>query len=405
MAKLGGAVISSITDVATYGSELSFQGRSFLSGVGEAIGAAVQGRPKGEAREIVSSLGVFFESMTSSLLREGTLDESFGGYTSRALQTYFKWNLLNYWTESLRGSSALSMSHYLALQADKSWSALPRELKRVLEFYKVTDGDWNHMRANGVKVAADGRAYLVPDNLDAARADMLKQYIVDRAYTAVIDPDAGTRAAFTRMGTRPGTWTGEALRMVAQFKGYPAGYARQVIGREIYGRGAKPMAEGAMMGLAQIILMTSVMGYGAMSAKDFLKGRKPRDPTSWKTILAAMTQGGGAGIYGDFLFGEFNRFGRSPLESLAGPVPGAAQEALQMWSGLIRGNVDAGQALRAGINNTPFVNLFYVRPALDYLVLYSMQESVSSGTLRRMEQRVSKEQQQEYWLKPSEVVR
>lgn len=104
MAKLGGAVISSITDIGTYASEMSYQGRGFLSGIGEAIGAIAQGRPKGEQREILSSLGVFFDSLSSDITRTGSLDETMGGRTSRMLQGYFKWNLLNWWTDSLRGS-------------------------------------------------------------------------------------------------------------------------------------------------------------------------------------------------------------------------------------------------------------------------------------------------------------
>lgn len=401
MAKLGGAVISSVTDIATSASEFSYQGRGFLNGMGEAIAGVGAGRPKGERQEILASLGVFFESMTSSLTREGSLDESFGGWTSRSMQQFFKWNLLNWWTESLRGSAALSMSHYLAANAGKVWGRLPPDLKRVLSLYKINAQDWDHMRAAGVMKAADGRAYMVPDGLDERRAGMLRQYVVDRAYQAVIEPDAGTRAAFTRHGTRPGTFQGELLRFVMQFKGYPVAFARQVLGREIYGRGAQAFGEGSVLGLAQIIAATTVMGYGAMAAKDALKGKKPRDPSDYKTILAAMVQGGGAGIYGDFLFGEFNRFGRSPLESLAGPVAGTGEEVVQMWAKLIRGEADGGQALRMAFNNTPYLNLFYARPVLDYAILYNMQEAVSPGTLRRLERNAKKTQGQEYWLPPS----
>jgi hypothetical protein len=129
MAKLGGAVISSITDLATYGAEMHYQGRGFLSGIGEAIGGLVQGRAKGEQREILSSLGVFFDSLSSDITRTGSLDETMGGRTSRLLQSYFNWNLLNWWTDSLRGSAALSMSHHLALQVGrKSFDDLGPEL-------------------------------------------------------------------------------------------------------------------------------------------------------------------------------------------------------------------------------------------------------------------------------------
>jgi len=401
MAKLGGAVISSVSDLATYASEISFQGRGFLSGMAEALQAVGQGRPAGERRDILSSLGVFFESLSADLTRQGSLDESFGGWTSRSLQQFFKWNLLNWWTDSLRGSAALSMSNYLALNARRSWSQLPKDLKHVLGLYRITEGDWDHMRENGVTQAADGRLYMVPDNLDEQRARMLRQYVTDRAYTAVLEPDAGTRAAWIKFGTKPGTFTGELVRFVMQFKGYPAAYTRQILGREVFGRAAEPLAEGSLVGLAQIIVTSTVLGYGAMSVKEILKGRTPRDPTDWRTILAAMTQGGGAGIYGDFLFGEFNRFGRTPLESAAGPTLGAVSDTLRLWSQLVRGDADGGDALRLAINNTPFLNLFYARPTLDYLVLWDIQEALSPGTLRRMQQRIERQQEQRFLVSPA----
>lgn len=156
-----------------------------------------------------------------------------------------------------------------------------------------------------------------------------------------------------------------------------------------------------MVGLAQIIVATTVLGYGAMAVKDLLKGRTPRDPTDWKTILAAMTQGGGAGIYGDFLFGEFNRFGRTPLESAAGPSLGAASDTLRLWSQLVRGEADGGDALRLALGNTPFVNLFYVRPTLDYLILWDIQEAIAPGTLRRMQRRIERDQGQQMLISPA----
>jgi hypothetical protein len=55
-------------------------------------------------------------------------------------------------------------------------------------------------------------------------------------------------------------------------------------------------------------------------------------------------------------------------------------------------------------NNTPFLNLFYTRAALDYLILYHIQEALNPGSLRRMEQKLKKENGQEFLLPPSEVV-
>lgn len=400
MAKLGGAVVSSISDIATYGSELSFQGRGFLSGMGEAVASIAQGRPTGERKEILSSLGVMLDSIMSDVTRTGSLDESFGGGVSRAMQTYFKWNLLTPWTETLRSSAALSMSHHFALQAEKSFDQLAPELKHTLELFNVTAKDWDHMRAKGVKIDSTGTAFIVPDNLDETQAQQLRQYITDRAETAVLEPDADARAMM-KQGTRPGTVVGELMRFVGQFKSFTASFTRQILGREVYGRGKDAMADGSIRGLSQLIVASTILGYAAMSIKDAIKGKTPRDPTDPKTIAKAFTQGGGAGIYGDFLFGEYNRFGGTPLETLAGPTLGTAADMTRLWAKMIRGEADGGDAMRLALNNTPFMNLFYTRMALDYLILYDMQEAFAPGTLRRMERRTERETRQTMFISPS----
>jgi hypothetical protein len=64
----------------------------------------------------------------------------------------------------------------------------------------------------------------------------------------------------------------------------------------------------------------------------------------------------------------------------------------------------AASAFRILIANTPFMNLFYSRIVLDYLVLYQIQEALNPGYLRRMERQVEREQGQEFLLAPSEAV-
>ena len=400
MAKLGGAVISSITDLATYGSEMSYQGRGFLSGIAEGIGAIGRGLPNQERREMLSSMGVFFDSVLGDITRTGSLDESTGGQISRWQRQFFKWNLLSWWTETLRSSAALSMSHHLALQADTGWTALRPEMRRALELFEISEADWNVLRTSAIRKDADGTAFIVPEGVEPELAQKFRRYIVDRSETAVLEPDADSRAML-RQGTRPGTVIGEMARMVAQFKGFPTAYARQVLGREIYGRGEKAFADGSVRGLAQLIVTTTVLGYAAMAAKDALKGRTPRDPTKKETILKAFTQSGGAGIYGDFLFGEYNRFGQSPLETAAGPVLGTGADVTRVWARMVRGEADAGDFMRLSVDNTPFLNLFYSRIALDYLILYDMQEAIAPGTLRRMERRAQRENGQTFLAPPS----
>lgn len=444
MAKLGGAVISALTDLPVAASEMRYQGKGMLSSMGTLIGGMVKGRKPAEQREILSSLGVFFDNVRGDVVSKFSADDSLGGKMSGLQQKFFKLNGLTWWTDTMRSTAALMMSHHLAYNRALNWDQMNPDLRRTLELFDFDAGRWDLVRGTGAKLA-DGREYMTTQGLDeipeadlaayltskgrtantAAVAELreelgaqLRSYITDRASYAVIEPDARTRAIMRR-GTQPGTVAGELLRFVGQFKAFPVAILQKSFGRELYGRGYTPSAytegagreliqalrngNGEKLGIAQLLLWTTLFGYGAMTAKDLLKGREPRPADDAKTWVAAMLQGGALGIYGDFIFGEANRFGGGLIGSLAGPTAGAVEGLADVLYRVRDGDDAAAAAVRFGIQQTPFLNLFYARAALDYLVLYSVQEALNPGSLRRTERRIEKENGQRYLLAPSKT--
>lgn len=248
----------------------------------------------------------------------------------------------------------------------------------------------------------------------------LRAYYADRSSVAVLK--GGIREkAYTTRGSQAGTVEGEAYRFAMQFKQYGISFIQKVFGRyaqedrfwkipgALFGM---PKAEAAQF--AQLIVTMTGLGYLSMAAKDIAKGREPRDPRDPRTWGAAFVQGGGAGIYGDFLFARVNRFGGSVGDTVMGPVLGDVFEGAD----IVLNGRDAILAAARGEdsefnetkafnffkNNTPGINLFYTRAALDYLILYQMQEFLSPGSLRRMERRLKDDQGQEFILPPSETV-
>jgi hypothetical protein len=196
--------------------------------------------------------------------------------------------------------------------------------------------------------------------------------------------------------------------MLMQFKAFPLAMMQKTWQREIYGKGANSLSEalfkgkGDFRGMAHLLAMSTVFGYLAMTAKGYLKGREARDPTDPSTWLAAFLQGGGAGLYGDFLFGQATRHGQSAWGSFLGPTGGSIESLVDLYRRALNGDDTASQGLRFIINHTPFANLFWARPALDYLFLYDLQEALNPGALRRMEAFTKKNNEQEFWLKPSQ---
>ena len=139
-----------------------------------------------------------------------------------------------------------------------------------------------------------------------------------------------------------------------------------------------------------------------MSVNDAVNGRPQRNYLNPVTALAAFAQGGGLGIYGDFLFGEVNRMGAGLVGTIGGPVASDLDRLLQIY-GRFKTDVETGKGSKAldhmwpdlvkfGIGHVPFGNLIYLKSALDYLLWYHIYEAMSPGWWERTNRRMQKEQ-------------
>lgn len=439
MAKLGAALFSQFSDLPVYASEMRYQGGGgYLSNILDGVQGMLRGRGSEERKELAGMLGVFSDSMSGNVVsRFSPGEDGVPGLLTKSQQLFFKFNGMQWWTDSLRRAAYETMAHRLALNAGKSWKQLDPDLARTLGLFAIDEGSWNVIRRATLK-DVDGRSFVVPESVaqvadehfaalltsqgvkvtpkriaDLKRelSSKVRSYYVDRAEYAVLTPDARTRATLLQ-GTQAGTVNGEFWRFLMQFKSFTGAFTQKVLGREVYGRGAVPNAgliqalrngNGEIIGLAQLMLWTTVFGYLSGVSKDLVKGREPRNPTDPKAWLAAMVQGGGAGIYGDFLFGEVrNRFGGGLLSTLAGPTLGTVEDIADLWGRLRNGDDTAAAAVKLAISNTPGANLFYTRVVMDYLFLHQISEWLNPGSLKRMERRIQKENGQDFLVRPSE---
>ena len=237
--------------------------------------------------------------------------------------------------------------------------------------------------------------------------DRMYNFYSDRVGFAAIKPDAKTRAMLLQ-GTQPGTWLGSGMRLVTQFKSFPVAFLQKAMGSALYGSGADTIGQAvrsskAMGEVANLVLASTVLGYTSMVAKDLVKGREPRDPTDPRTMMAALQQGGGMGIYGDFLFGEAkSRTGGTLISNLAGPTLSSLDDATDIWRRIRNGDDAAAKTFSTALSNTPFMNVFYLRPLLDYTILNSLTEAMNPGALRRREALVTKDTEQGWLMRPSQ---
>lgn len=445
MLKLGGAMISSFNDLASNALELRYQGKNFMSALTESIQGRLKRYSTEEQKEILSSLGVYADSMRDEILQRFSGDVTLPGKVARLQRQFFRLNGLNWWTDASRNTTATMTSHWLAGNAKSPHATLNPDLKRALDLHGIGEPEWNIYRTMDMK-GSEGRTFMTPDGIDSvpddviakyvadknvtvnersianARSelgDKLRGYILDRVMVAMTEPTARTRALM-KQGTQPGTVQGELIRFIGQYKSFTASFMQQALGREVFGRGYTPAplgqsrwgsvsnalfksGKGEMVGLAQVALWMTFFGYLSMQTKLMLKGQTPR-PADAKTFLAAAAQGGGLGIFGDFLFGEANRFGNGPITSLAGPVAGSADQLVTLFQKARSGDAKAGDFFRFTVDHTPFINLYWSRPILNYLFLNQLQESLSPGSLHRYEQNIRKNQGNDFLIPPSQFM-
>jgi hypothetical protein len=128
-------------------------------------------------------------------------------------------------------------------------------------------------------------------------------------------------------------------------------------------------------------------------------------------MLAALQQGGGLGIYGDFLFGAQNRGGQGLGETLLGPsattVSGVA--GLVVGAPLLQAEgekVDYDrQLVKLLRSETPGGSLWYARLAWDRIILDQWQAAADPAYFRswRAMERRAHDLGTQYWWEPGDM--
>ena len=413
MSKLGGALMSSITDLPVKAVELQNQGRGLFESYGITVADIGRGvTDSKQKKQVATSLGVGFDGMAGDVAARFTAVDDLPSSLSKLQRLFFKLNGLTWWTDANKRGTGLAMANHLAQLKKTKFDKLDDDIQRLFGNFEISPDDWDLIRKSAVK-EVDGNEYITPDAIrllddglfgkgatqkKQILEDKLRGYIVDRVDYATLTPSSREQAILNQ-GLRRGSVSGEISRSMMQFKSFPVTVITKLYGNLLYGKGKADIPA-----LAQTIIMMTALGYAAMSAKDLIKGRKPRPLDKISTWSAAFTQGGGMGIMGDFILGEYNRFGQTFTTTMAGPTAGTIDDLAKLYSAARDGDDTAAKSLNFLINSAPFANLFYLRPALNHMMLYQMQESVNPGYLRRMERRIEKENNQEFLIKPSSVL-
>ena len=298
----------------------------------------------------------------------------------------------------------------LADNVGKTIDEIDPRLKQSMERYGIGSEKWDIMRSTELydhKGAKFLRAEDIEfrDDIDPKLARELATNLMAMVETetnfAVPSTSIRGRAALTG-DLPPGTIGGELVRSFAMYKNFGV----TLVNTHILRSAATPGAMGKGKAFTNLIISTTLMGALALQLKEMSKGRDPRSMDTGEFWGAAFLQGGGLGIYGDFLFADLNRFDRGLGTTIAGPVVGFADDVRKLTVGNIFEAIQgedtkaASELISFAQRYTPGASIWYMRLGLERLIFDQAKlwaDPEARTKMRRIQRKYQREYGQDFW--------
>ncbi len=409
---LGSSVLSALPDAATSLVRRAFSGMAITP----MLATSLKSLTVGGRREAVRA-GLILDSAVHAL---DTNVRGVSLQSSRIMADFVTDRVLavqgqNVWTQTLKHAHGMDFQAVMADHAGRAMADLPAALGRTLDRHGITAAEWDKIRAATPYAPEGGAGVLRPQEIaTAAGRDLSEKYlamILRETSHAVIEPSLRYKAMTIR-NTLPGTLMGEITRSMVQFRGFAITFALMeaaTIAREVSGQG---IARGAIYA-GGLLTATTLMGSLTLQLKELSNGRETLDMKTSKFWKAAILQGGGLGIFGDFAFSDVNRVGGSLPATVAGPLVGRIDELRRSTIGqAAKGSegekTNVGRAVVDLLrHNTPGLSsLWYVRAAYNRVIMDQLQYLVDKdahGAFRRKMEHQHREFGNRYIWKPGHV--
>lgn len=400
LASLGRVILSAQVHPVIAAGVLRHNGLNFWQAMGGQY-RAILGNYGTETQAVAHSLGAGIDGMIGHIVNRFRSEDGIPGAMATSVNVFHKLNGFTYFLDSQRTGMGLALSHHLAQSADTEFADLNPRLQNSMRRYGIEQLEWDHARATAA-TSADGRSYLMPGNItDPAIGQKFGTMITDTIRDGLNDHTPWARSAAT-LGTKSGTWGGEIVRSLLQFKGFALTMMQRQMGRELTRDGMN------IPGFLYLAVGMTLMGYAANTMGDALSNKTPempKDAGGWAQVVTrAMTRGGAFGLLADGLFQDGAHSGGDVMRSLAGPLASKAFDAIAALNTLRDGDQTKGRsqiALREGqkLAGEWVPNLFYTKAAYDYLFPYMFQNMANPGAVQRAN-RLMRQHGQQFILPP-----
>lgn len=412
---LGSAQLAAIGDTA-----LGFMARKFVGlPAASTVGEIAMAFGRASRRDAVAN-GLILESAQHTFSQQARYVGSLHGpqWTAYLTDRVMTWQGLSAWTQASRHAFGLSFQRAAADMRRMPWDALPGMFREMMSRWGFEADDWNAIRAITPHDAGSGATFLRPQEIaavDQTLADRYIEMILQETEFAVPSSTVRSRALLSGAGRR-GTFWGEIQRSFLMFKSFGAAFGVLNTMRVVdaVAKGGRMRAAGAAYAGGVLLSMT-LMGGLAMQLKQIAAGRDPRSPDTAAFWGAAMLQGGGLGIYGDFLFADVNRYGGGFPATVSGPALEhlwdawtlTGGNALELAQGKTWEETNAGREFVRFLSaNTPGSKLWWGKLGYERVVMDQLQYMVdpkANRSFKRRQRFFQREFDQEFFWRPGEL--
>jgi len=420
-AQLGSAMLSALSDMGFGAITSRFVGLRYDKVIGKQLKLLLQPAQAGgrEARTMAIRAGLVAEEWGRVARNDFrfTAEAHSNEVATRLANGVLRLSGLSPWTQAGRHAFQLEFMGMLADHAGKSFDDLPAALRRTLRRYRIGKGEWDVIRSTRLYEPQEGATFLRPDDvrmrtdIDAGQAEELAFRMLHMIQSEVeyAVPTTSLRTQAFLYGGKAGTVGGEILRSASMYRSFA------VTLLFTHFRRIKYMDNGwnAARYAAAMFATLTVMGAFSYQLKQIARGRDPQPMNTPGFWMRAMLQGGGLGIFGDFLLdpGQ-NRFGHSMGETVAGPVFGLLGDVARLTTGKAVGwaaegdiGKPAAELVRFVGRYAPGASLWYLRLALERHVLDQlllMADEDAPKRWRRQMKKLKRETGQEFFAPPGQ---
>lgn len=339
------------------------------------------------------------------------------GFTNRA-------SGLHAMTNAVKDALAMEMEATIFDMRDLQFADLDKAFREAAEAHGIGAAEWDMIRKSPAWQPEPGVNFITSRSiLDGAGevaakqrvANLLDDWIFEMRAVATNEPGPRTRAITTGAffgDARRGTLNRGLMSSFMMLKSFPI----TVMFMHVLPSIAKARG-GNYAPLVAMLVGTTVLGAAAIQLKDLSKGRTARDMDKPNFWLAAMMQGGGMGLFGDFLFADYSRFGRDPLVDMLGPAFGTGSDVLRVFKGNFDRALDdpsgfeterfMRDTFRLVTRNIPSVNFWYSRLVLERAIYDQVERMIDpmyDSNIRRMERRMEKDYGNQFWWGKGELL-